>query len=144
MGQLPRNVQAEVESSEASTGFKVAPEGWFEARLDEVDENAMGPKGPYVVWKFKDMTSEDDGITYKGTIFHNTSHAAPGMIKAVLDAFGASSDVDMQTLVGEHARIYLIQEQQQKGKNAGKMQNSLADILPMGYSAGSNDDEPPF
>jgi hypothetical protein len=130
MPKLDKKVAKEVESSEAMTGSFLLPEGRYAGRLMKVEEKP-GEEYPYWDWQF-DAIHDEEGVKHPGRQWNRTSLSpkSRGFLKATFAAFGYSPDSDTDEMLGEWVVLYLEQEKQTKGQNAGKMRNVVARLAP--------------
>lgn len=128
MPKLSKVVAKKVDSAEEwGQGRQLLEEGRYAARLRKVEvrEGESGRAGSWSWWLTK--IHDEDGKGYGGTQFLNTSlsEKAFGRLKQVFNAFGYTSDSDTDEMLGEWVGIYVTQERQAQGKNAGKMRNEI-------------------
>ncbi|HEU5046110.1 MAG TPA: hypothetical protein VFT75_18465 [Nocardioidaceae bacterium] len=123
MPKLPGKVAKEVENAEAMSGGFLLPAGRYAARLRSVTERE-GDEHPYWVWEFEALHDES-GTRHPGRQWNNTSLSpkSRGFLKATFEAFGYSADSDTDEMIGEWVVLYLGQETQSQGKNAGQQRN---------------------
>lgn len=123
-----KNAKA-VEAADAAGSF-LMPAGRYAAQLRSVKEEA-GDEFPYWVWEFENLHDED-GVRHPGRQWNNTSLSpkSRGFMKAVFEAFGYEANSDTDEMIGEWVVLYVEQETQQKGKNAGKLRNNVARLAP--------------
>jgi len=123
--------------AEAEDGFKPVPDGVYvvELREDvEVKESQSG-KGPYWEWVFE-IPEEHDGkeLEYAGRKFwHRTSlsDVAYFKLKETFAAFGVPTDTDTEDLVKRRVKVVVMTEIAQGGKNKGKEQSVIDQLLPL-------------
>lgn len=126
MPKLPKKMAQTVEKAEEwGQGRQLLPEGKYAVRLFKVEERD-GQKAPQWSWWLTNA-HDPEGTEYPGVQFLNTSlsEAAAGRLKQVFHAFGYSADSDTDEMVGEWVGIYVTQEVQKQGQNAGKTRNEI-------------------
>lgn len=121
--------------AEAEDGFKPVPDGVYVVELREDVDVREGDKGTYWSWSFE-IPKEHDGkeLDHSGRRFwHNTSlsDAAYFKLKETFAAFGVPTDTDTEDLVKRRIKVVIRTEIQQKGKNKGKEQNVIDQLLPI-------------
>lgn len=156
------NTETARKVAEAEDGFKPVPDGVYIVELREDVDVREGGKGTYWSWSFE-VPKEHDGkeLDYAGRRFwHNTSlsDAAYFKLKETFAAFGVPTDTDTEDLVKRRIKVVIRTEIQQQGKNKGKEQNVIDQLLAIdaddpaveaaaagGTSAkGGSDEEPLF
>lgn len=157
MAKMTKEQQKATAAAEANT-FDPLPEGWYHARLRNVDASRSGAKGPYWVWEYE-IVGLPDGVDrgLKRRLWNNVSlsEASAGIRKATYEAFGAGVDVDTDELLGEVVKVLVGTETQQQGANAGQLRNTVVRLAPKdddfeipeelaGASAGGADPEDIF
>lgn len=126
MPKLDRKTAQKVETSEEwGTGRSLLPEGRYAVRLMKVEERP-GNVAPQWSW-WLTQPHDETGKKYSGTLFLNTSlsEKALGRLKQVFHAFGYSFDSDTDEMIGEWVGVYVTQEVQTQGANAGKTRNEI-------------------
>lgn len=129
---MPKLTEAQAEKVQASEavqgGFLLDP-GRYAARLRACETKPPGEGKEHEQWEWQFEALHDEAGKQKpGRQWHYTSLSpdAAGFLKAVFEAFGYTADSDTDELLGEWVVLYLDQEIQQKGKNAGKMRNVIS------------------
>lgn len=121
--------------SEAEDGFKPVPDGVYVVELREDVDVREGEKGPYWSWCFEiPKEHEDKELDYAGRRFwHNTSlsDAAYFKLKETFAAFGVPTDTDTEDLVKRRVKVVIRTEIQQKGKNKGRENSVIDQLLPL-------------
>lgn len=117
-----------VDSADAATGFSALPAGRYAAQLRSVEERD-GQEYPYWVWEFENLHNEE-GDRAPGRQWNNTSLSpkSAGFLKATFEAFGYEAGSDTDEMLGEWVVLYLDQEVQTVGKNAGKTRNVVSKL----------------
>ena len=126
MPKLNKTQAAKVEKAEEwGQGRELLPEGKYACRLQKV-EVRDGVKAPRWSW-WLTKPHDEDGVEHSGVLFLNTSlsEAAFGRLKQVFNAFGYTPDSDTDEMLGEWVGVYVTQEVQQQGKNAGRKVNDI-------------------
>lgn len=120
-----KEAQAERAAADSWGQRIVLESGYYLAKLDEVDDTPVGPKGPYWKWIFK---YED----VPGKAFLNTSlsDSARGSRGAVFKAFDADPSSDTDELLGELCVLYISKGKIQGGKRMGEWGNNIDAVLP--------------
>jgi hypothetical protein len=123
MPKLNKEQAKQVANAQEQGGGFLLPEGRYAARLRSVTER-MGSEFPYWDWEFEAIHDEE-GNPHPGRQWNRTSLSpkSSGFLKASFNAFGFSPDSDTDEIVGEWAVLYLSQEIQAQGLNAGKKRN---------------------
>lgn len=123
MPKLNKKIAKEVEESQAMSGGFLLDEGRYAARLRKVTEEP-GDEYPYWVWEF-DGIHDESGASHPGRQWNNTSLSpkSRGFMKATFEAFGYSADSDTDEMIGEWVVLYIGQERQTQGRNAGQLRN---------------------
>lgn len=150
MPKLNKKTAKEVDQAEETGGFEPLPEGIYAARLMEVNvSDQPGPSGSHY-WTWVYEIDDEDHPEYEGRRIWNTTSLSPkamgmpGGLKSTFAAFGVSADTDTDDLCGEYVMLHLSQEVQQKGKNAGKMQNVVESIMSTDAEVDGDDEEELF
>ena len=118
-------------AAESEGGFDAIPEDRYDLELVSCKQSDKeGESGfHYWIWEFKVA----DG-SYKGRrLWTNTSLApqAGFRIREVFDALGYTLDSDTKEMIGDRCTAYVSQQVQEKGKNAGKLQNVIDSLAPI-------------
>jgi hypothetical protein len=129
--KLDKKTRAATEKAEAwgeGGGFALLPEGRYAGRLTKVDEREArsATQFPSWSWEFRHLHNED-GEEQRGRMWNNTSMSpkALGNLKAQFEALGFTLDSDTDEMIGEWCVLYVTQEVQTQGKNAGKTVNRV-------------------
>ena len=122
---------ASTEAWEAGTGRVLLDEGRYAAQLFKVTERD-GREHPLWSWRFVNVHNQDGDLMGRTNLFHSTSLSpkAYGGLKQTFDAFGYTTDSDTDEIVGEWAVLYVRQEVQEQGKNAGQRVNVVSGLAP--------------
>ena len=136
MPKLEKKVASAVDKADAAGGSLLLPEGRYACQLRSVTES-QGTEYPYWTWEFHNL-HDIEGNKKPGRQWNNTSLSpkSVGFLKSTFEAFGYTSDSDTDEMIGEWVEIYVIQEVQERGKNAGKLRNQvqgLAEFDPNAY-----------
>lgn len=125
MPKLTKKQAQEVEKAEAMGGGFLLEPGRYAARLRSVTVRD-GEEFPYWIWEFEAIHNED-GDPKPGRQWNNTSLSpkSRGFMKATFEAFGYSADSDTDEMIGEWVVLYIDQETQTQGKNAGRQRNTV-------------------
>lgn len=129
------NTETARKVDEAEDGFKPVPDGVYIVELREDVDVREGEKGVYWSWNFE-IPTEHDGkeLDYAGRRFwHNTSlsDAAYFKLKETFAAFGVPTTTDTEDLVKRRIKVVIRTEIQQRGKNKGKEQSVIDQLLPL-------------
>lgn len=138
MPKLDKSQAKAVESAEKMEGgsFLLEP-GRYAARLRSVveedekhfkDRQANASETIFPYWEIQfDGIHDEDGHQRPGRQFRNMSLSpkAAGFLKGFFEAFGYTPDSDTDEMLGEWCVIYVSQEPQAQGKNAGTMRNQI-------------------
>lgn len=121
--------------TDAEDGFKPIPDGVYIVELREDVDVREGDKGTYWSWSFE-IPKEHDGkeLDHSGRrLWLNTSlsEASYFKLKETFAAFGVPTDTDTEDLVKRRIKVVVRTEIQQKGKNKGKEQNVIDQLLPI-------------
>ncbi len=157
---------ASTDAWEAGTGRVLLDEGRYAAQLFKVTERD-GREHPLWSWRFVNVHNQDGDLMGRTNLFHSTSLSpkAYGGLKQTFDAFGYTTDSDTDEIIGEWVVLYVRQEIQEQGQNAGQRVNRVASVSPFdpddwpfdidsvpeyteqkrgGSSAGYEDNDPAF
>jgi hypothetical protein len=131
MAKLPTAVAETAQQATPSTGFQPVPAGIYRVKCIGcrlVVEN-KAKDGHNAEW---DLVVEQDGVR-AAKLWLRISHKAEaaGMMHGAFNAFGLTMDSDEDEFVGEFALADVSVEKQEQGKNAGKMVNQVAAMLPL-------------
>lgn len=127
MAKLDKEHQKQTSEAEGSS-FDPLPNGWYHARLRDVDATGEGPKGPYWTWEYEIV----EGAHAKRRIWNNTSlsEAAAPLLRQTFDAFGAAYDSDTDDLLGQVVKLNVTQRTIQEGSRAGELTNQVQRVAP--------------
>lgn len=135
MPKLDQNIAKQVNAAQewSGTGGRVLlEEGRYAGRLFKVEEKGAGPSG-YGRWTWHLTKIHDaEGTEYPGRQFYDTSLSpkALGKFRNAFEAFGYTPDSDTDEILGEWVGLYVTQEIQRQGKNAGNTVNVVASLFP--------------
>lgn len=137
MAKLPTTVQEAAGKADASTGFQPLPAGFYRFRITSCHLSVpqKAGDGHNAVWE---LVADQDGVR-KTKLTHRVSHdpGAAGLMKAVFMAAGLTLDSDEEEFVGEHVLLDLLVEEQEQGRNKGKLVNRINAVLPVGGAVAS-------
>lgn len=128
--QLAKNV------ADAEDGFKPIDPGVYVAQLAEDVAEKEGQKGYYWRWVFiiADTDNEGNPQPFAGRkLFTNTSlsDAAWFKLKEMFAAFGESTEIEANELVGRKIRLQVKTVIIQQGQRKGETGNEVARALPL-------------
>lgn len=153
----------------ATAGFEPHPEGWYVAKLSEVEAKASSNGNPMWAIEWSDLR-DLEGNELPGKQFFNLNFPSKmradwkpelgakreerwanyqerckGQIHAFFLAHGYTVDSDTDEMLGEDCLIHLVVKTQQQGKNAGRLQNEVDGFKPVtdaDVAEGALDEEP--
>ena len=122
---------AKADAWESGGGRQLLDDGRYAGQLFSVVERE-GRKAPYWNWRFVNIHDIEGDPQGRVNLFLSTSlsEAAAGGLKQAFDAFGYTTDSDTDEIVGEWAVLYVRQEVQEQGKNAGQRVNVVSGLAP--------------
>jgi hypothetical protein len=157
-----------------TSGFEPHPEGWYIAKLADVEAKASAAGNP--MWSVEwDNLRDLEGNELPGKQFFNLNFPSKlkadwkaddpkreerwakyqerckGQIHGFFLAHGSSVDSDTDEMLGEDCLIHLVIKTQQQGKRAGQLQNEVDGFKPVdeaelgeGATADAQDDPDEF
>lgn len=141
MPKLNQKKAAAVEEAEGGGDFEALEEGLYVLKLRDCKvAEKEGPSGPYWIWEFE-IPEEYENAGRRFWMNTSLSEKAAWKLNETFSAFGVPADTDTDELVGRLVQGYVTQEVQQKGKNAGKLTNSLETLSPHEDDSEGGDDE---
>lgn len=131
MPVLPKDVQET--TKQATTGFALMEEGDYLVELlevqttDKAGKPLVGKESGIPYWSFVFQIPED-AERYKKrrfyVVYSHSEKAAP-IRKGVLDAFGASEDVNTDDLIGKTCWVHVYGKMQDQGVNTGNLKDDI-------------------
>jgi hypothetical protein len=127
MPQLSKDMAEK--TAEAESNFELVPENTYILVLKEDPAVKEGPNGPYWSWVFEIPQGEE----FAGRRFWNNTSLGDNALwklNETFAAFGVPTSTNTEDLIGRRVKAVIVQEVQEKGKNAGELQNTIKTLLP--------------
>lgn len=126
MPKLNKKTAEKVASAEGGD-FPLLDPGWYHVRLNNVDGDREGPKGPYWSWEFDVVEEGASGKLWQNT---SLSDAAAFKMKETFDAFGVPTDTDTDELCGQICKAQVGIRTIQQGDRKGEQANQITRLAP--------------
>jgi hypothetical protein len=127
-------------AEEASSGFDPVPSRAYHVRLESVNPDGSGPKGPYWSWEFTILEDHEFEIEGKKGVqnalgrklWNNTSLSDSAMfkMKETFDAFGVPTDTDTDEILGDCCKAIVGIRTIQEGARKGELANQIERLVP--------------
>lgn len=130
MVALPADIAAAAEKAETKS-FEPLPAGEYRVVLEKAEFRTAqtGTKG--LNFTYKVIEGPGDSTEHKGRLLWDTcwfGDRAAWRLKMTFSAFGFPTTADTDLMVGKSVIVSVTREEQERGKNAGRMVNNIANV----------------